>query len=233
MQNKTFFFVLFSFLSLPSAAQTSLPHADTLFRQGQYEQALATYEQSLAHKPIASPQRLLRMAFLRENAGDYTPALYYLSLAEQRSNRYSTLKKMEELAARYRLKGYELTEQMLLQHFYYRYYLWLAGGVVGFHILLLMGLWRGLHRRPYRLAGWLFLLTASGLLLNLQPRQAYVLLRNDAVYLREAPGAGSRVVAVLPKGHRLPTFGEQDVWIKVQWEGKTGYIHRKNLWLVF
>jgi SH3-like domain-containing protein len=43
------------------------------------------------------------------------------------------------------------------------------------------------------------------------------------------PSAGSSVVAVLEKGHRVEWMGEQDVWLEIRWNEKTGWVKKSSL----
>ena len=48
----------------------------------------------------------------------------------------------------------------------------------------------------------------------------------------EAPSAGSDLIDITGKGHKVVVSGKTDVWYKIEWQGKDGYIKAKNVKLL-
>ncbi|HEX8349407.1 MAG TPA: hypothetical protein VF598_05570, partial [Hymenobacter sp.] len=99
-----------------------LRKADSLFAAGVYEQAYPFYRQVLRQERQASPQLLLRMAYVQEGLGHYPAALYYLSLAQVRQPRHATWHKIAELAQNQRVTGYPDSWRQSLLITFRRYY---------------------------------------------------------------------------------------------------------------
>jgi tetratricopeptide (TPR) repeat protein len=107
---------------LGQTAEALLHQADTLFRARRYTESLRTYEQILQGSGQATPAMLLRMAFIEEGLGRYTEALYYLNLYYRRQPRQAVAVKMEDMAARYNLAGYQFSDLDFFFIWYDRYY---------------------------------------------------------------------------------------------------------------
>src|SRR5688500_4150311 len=94
-----------------------LNQADSLFVDKKYTQSLDHYRTILAQNEY-SPAMLLKMAYIEEGLNRVGQALYYLNLYYLASNDKTVITKMEELAARYNLQGYENSETDKALSFY-------------------------------------------------------------------------------------------------------------------
>lgn len=210
--------------------------ADSLFALKNYTQALAVYENSAVNHGLASPAMLLKMAFVKESLGDYTQSLYYLNLYQRQIPRQQIALKMNELAAKHNLRGYDYNDWDFFLIFYQRYY------PLAVVVLVLLGGWllSGMIRKKLRgafvsgrhgMALFVFLL---GILvaLNLQFNDRQAIVAQDYAYLMDAPSAGAGLVRIVGKGHRLRVGGGQDIWLRTNWMGKTAYIRKHNVWMV-
>jgi len=204
-----------------------------LFRAGAYEQAYPFYRQVLRDGRQASPQLLLRMAYVQEGLGHYPAALYYLNLAQVRQPRHTTWHKITELAQHQRVTGYpDSWRQSLLitfQRYYYRLLqLLLIGAVVGGTLLLI-------RRRTFTHGWWLGYAVYLGLVatfLNvLAPSQAGIVASSHAA-LMGGPGAGAAWLTTAAAGDRLVVRGQRDIWYQVEWRGQAAYIRRSDLLLI-
>src|SRR3954471_13835099 len=79
--------------------------ADSLFSTKQYTQSLEQYKTVLDQRQY-TPAMLLKMAYIQEGLSNIGPSMYYLNLYFLSSNDKSALKKMEDMATKYNLKGY-------------------------------------------------------------------------------------------------------------------------------
>src|SRR6185436_7100842 len=119
------FFIIFLSLGLPARAlpdyaETASPDnadasaivlakADSLYSSKQYTQALDFYQ--LLHKSGQyTPAMLLKVAHIQEGLGRLGESLYYLNLYFLATDDQQALKKMEELAKKNNLEGYETSE---------------------------------------------------------------------------------------------------------------------------
>src|SRR5690242_11290095 len=109
--HKSLFIIIAAiFISLPALSQEfnyRLKMADSLYVKKQYTQSLELYQQIFdAH--TYSPAMLLKMAFIEEALGQNPKALYYINLYYDITHDVTALHKMDDMATRYNLSGYEL-----------------------------------------------------------------------------------------------------------------------------
>src|SRR5690349_5794198 len=98
--------------SFQSRAQTSgfrLQTADSLFTAKRYTQSLEHYEEILRQRQY-TPAMLLKMAYIQEGLNNMGSAMYYLNLYYIATNDKSVLEKMDEMATKFGLQGYETTD---------------------------------------------------------------------------------------------------------------------------
>ena len=114
-----------------------LQQADSLYIDKKYTQSLEHYKTILSQDQY-TPAMLLKMAYIEEGLNHIGPALYYLNLYYVVSNDKTVLTKMEELATRYNLEGYENSDADQAFTFYrdYHFHITLALGVIA-HIFCL------------------------------------------------------------------------------------------------
>ena len=92
-----------------ASAVDILKKADSLYAGRQYTQAYEVY-QSIQAGGRYSPSMLLKMAYIQEGLGHLGESLYYLNLYFLATDDTQALKKMEELAEKNNLEGYETDE---------------------------------------------------------------------------------------------------------------------------
>jgi tetratricopeptide (TPR) repeat protein len=237
---KTFFLLVFIFLIKNVAwgqpAEQRLHRADSLFVNASYIDALPLYESLLQRLQSASPAMLLRMAFIEEGAGNYTKALYYLNLYHLQIPNAAVALKMQELAARYNLLGYEFSDLDYFMIWYDRYYLYLAIGILLLNVCIFLIIL--LRKRkgkfvPIRHGGsFILLLAATLVLLNFRFNVTQAIVAQDNVYLMSAPSAASRLIKVIQKGNRLDIYEKQDIWLETEWNNQPAYVRAHNVLLV-
>ncbi len=212
---------------------SALQKADSLFRVGQVAEAYPWYRRARDQGGLQSDRQLLRMAYIQETLGHYPAALYYLSVAQARQPRYATWRKMVALAQEHRLTGYPDTWRqnlfITLQRYYYRQLQVLRDlAIVGGTALLI-------RRRTADRAWWSMYagyLLGIGLFLNLLAPTRVGLVARPRVPLMAGPGAGSTWLTTAAAGDRFEVLGRQDIWYRVQWQGRDAYLRRPDLLLV-
>ena len=98
-----------------------LKEADSLYVEKKYTQSIEHYQTILSQHEY-TPAMLLKMAHIQEGLNHVGQALYYLNLYYLATKDKSALSKMEELATRYNLEGYESTDEELALSFYHKYH---------------------------------------------------------------------------------------------------------------
>lgn len=230
------FFLFLTVFFQPVQAQKVTPalqKADSLFQAGQVEQSYPLYRQARGQAGLQSARQLLRMAYIQEGLGHYPAALYYLSVAQAWQPRYATWHKMVALAQEHRLTGYPDTWRQNLAITIQRYYYRLLQG------LLLLAVAGGtlllLRRRTADRAWWATYggyLLLVGLFLNLLAPGRVGLVARPRAPLMAGPSAGSAWLTTAAAGDRFEVRGQQDIWFRVQWQGRDAYIRRPDLLLV-
>jgi len=229
----TFFLVIILLPSIAQEINPELARADSLFAEKKYTQSFEIYRDFLYSEGKASPAMLLKMAFIREGLGDYSNALYYLNLYYLQTHNKRALRKMEDIAKKYDLKGYQYTDFEFFLNLFHRYYLTIVLALSSLLILLISYMIykkRRLREKP----GWSLFYSILTLLIlfyvvNFGKSYHKGIIIHPGTYLMEGPSAGARLIAIADPGHRLKIKGREDVWIRVEWEDKEVYIRENNL----
>ncbi|MBX9852110.1 MAG: SH3 domain-containing protein [Cytophagaceae bacterium] len=174
------------------------------------------------------------MAFIKEGLGDYTAALYYLNLYYNYNPNKKVLKKMEELAAKYKLSGYRYTDLEYFISLYNQYYHYIIFFFLAFalsyylHLLI-----KKLRRKKIGLRPliFIFILGTAYLLTNYNIIPPKGIIRKSGTLLMSAPSAASVPIATIDEGHRVMILEKKDVWYRIIWEDKSAYILEYNLWV--
>lgn len=244
MQNvdlkKMAFFLIFlsgvSHVAYCQGFKFGIAQADSLFAQQNYTQALSAYEQIYSQTGQVSPAMLLKMAYVEEGKGTYTKALYYLSLYYMQRPNLQVVNKMKEIAATYNLQGYQFKDVDFFMILYQRYYAYFTFAILMISFIWLASLIVRKVRRDYlparHLVGCMLFLIVSLMFLNIKKADQQAIISQDNVYLMNAPSAGAALIYIAQKGHRLEVQDQEDIWIKVVWNGKPAYVRQQNVWLV-
>jgi tetratricopeptide (TPR) repeat protein len=222
-------------ISLTStSAQVSsyrLSQADSLYNSKQYTQSLEHYQQILQHQEY-SPAMLLKMAYIEEGLGRIGQALYYLNLYYLATNDKVALQKMEELAEKHRLDGYETSDADVAFGFYYDYRDQISIALGALSLLLLSIVIFRRRRKLQPAAAGFFLFTVLILFaahLNFGDKHVAGIVGEPNTYLMNGPSAGASVISVIDEGHRVQIVGKKDVWYEIRWNGDIAYIKENSL----
>lgn len=215
---------------------SALEQADSLFEARKYTESFKLYDHILNAEQQVSPAMLLRMSFIKEGLGNFTEALYYLNLFYLQTSEREALNKMEELAEKRGLQGYDYSDWEFLQTVFYKYFFHITGVFLALAVLILAIMFYQkykLGRQP--IAGAVMLVVILGILfytLNYGKSYAKALINANNTYIMSGPSAGAEVISIVDKGHRVEIKNDQDVWAEVTWKGQTAYIKKDKLKLV-
>lgn len=223
-----------TFFAQPTNAQIftrQLAHADSLFTVKQYTQSLEIYEQVLEAKQY-SPSMLLKMAYIEEALGKVSQSLYYLNLYYIATGDDQTLLKMQELAAKNRLEGYQNPDS---DEFYYHVNkygdlisLLLASAALFAVILTFTQKRRG--RQPVgSVVLVMIFLVLLAVNVNFPMKNSTVMINSGRTYLMSGPSAGANVIGVVNEGHKLRLLNKKDVWLEVQWFDQPVYVKENRV----
>lgn len=209
-----------------------LKKADSLFQAKQYTQSFELYTALLKRKQH-SPAMLLKMAYIQEGLGHTSMSLYYLHLYYQASQDEQALSKMEEIASKNGLEGYQSSDfnkvLIKLQQYSFQITAMLLSAAVFFFALTFYQRVRQ-HKKPI-VAAFVVVLFLSLLFIQIHftDYMKVGIVSQSSSYLMSGPSAGSDVVAIIDEGHQLKILGQTDVWMKVNWKEKEVFIKENSL----
>lgn len=231
MQNRLpkilFLLLLASSSTLAAPNDTGLSKGDSLYAGRQYTQAFELYH-TLYLKDHYSPAMLLKMAYIQEGLGHLGESLYYLNLYYLASDDSQALKKMEELAKKNNLEGYDTDETLKALAWLQEQYATIAWTIASFSVLLLALMYyqHAQTKGSPSLTG-IFLVLSLTLLfahINFSLSADRGIVAQPQTYLMSGPSAGASVVAIVSEGHQLEIKGREDVWLKVKWKDDEVYV---------
>ena len=210
-----------------SSAPAAIAKADSLYTARQYTQAFTLY-QAVFEGGRYTPAMLLRMAYIQEGLDHLGESLYYLNLYFLATNDTQALKKMEELAKKNNLEGYETSESARILAWLQDQYFTIAWTLASLSILLLAltGYQRVKKHGTPSLTGVALVLVLALLFvhINFSLRYERGIIARPMTYLMSGPSSGSSVIAIVGEGHSLAIRGREDVWMKVEWKNEEVYV---------
>jgi hypothetical protein len=208
-----------------------LKTADSLFAAKLYTQSFEHYEQILNQKEY-TPAMLLKMAYIQEGLNHIGRALYYLNLYYLATKDKTTLDKIQELASKYNLEGYDVSETDRLMSFYHHNRIYVSLGIVALMILLLSAGIYGKKRGTRPVASFALLILFGCVFfvhLYYGEEVSTGIVANPSTYIMKGPSGAASVVEIIGDGHRMEVVGHHDVWLKVRWEGEICYVKENAL----
>ena len=230
-----FFLCTSTLVFAQSEVPSSLDIADSLFQQKQYTQSLELYQSILHTDRQFTPAMLLKMAYIQEGLGHLSQSMYYLNLYYLNTHDEHTLQKMEEIAVKNKLTGYEssdITKALFLLNENRISITWSLLAICLF--LFSIAVFQKRRKVNPQVA-----LTFLGIVLimlvthtNLKFISDSAILTAQQTYLMSGPSAGSSVIAIVKEGHKVEVHEKNDVWMKVTWNDREVYVKEDDLLLI-
>jgi hypothetical protein len=173
------------------------------------------------------------MAFVYEGLGQTTEALFYLTEYFNKTEDTKAYEKIQILANAKNLSGYELTD-------FNRLAIWLSNRTFYLTIILIGGCllsvalmlvcMRKMMINGKLAAGFASLFFLSILFYSIN----FINYPNGAVvakqtYLMNGPSPAADLIGMLPDGNKVDFLDKHDVWVRVRWSGKEGFVKRNDL----
>jgi tetratricopeptide (TPR) repeat protein len=206
-------------------------YADSLFKVKQYTQSLKIYEEVLAARQY-SPSMLLKMAYIHEGLGNVSQGLYYLNLYYQATGDEQTLLKMQELASKNRLEGYENPDSDQFYYHLHKYGYLISLLLAAVALFSMAWIYSQKKKSKNPIGAVVMLMIALVLLtvnINFPPGNSEVMITSGTTYLMSGPSAGADVIAVVEAGHKLRMINKKDVWLQVQWVDQPAYVKENRV----
>jgi hypothetical protein len=175
---------------------------------------------------------LLKLAFMEEARGNPLEAIFYLHQFYLLQPEKDVKLKIEEMADQNKFQGYSVDEA---DYAYFLYRTYSPYVEKFFQIMALVVFLLVVYRKirgislGYSPIFTLLFLMAAAYFTNFSLPYKRAILSGEKTLLMTDPSAGSSVVAVLEKGHRVEWMGEQDVWLEIRWNEKTGWVKKSSL----
>jgi len=241
MQRLVFKFLFFStFLFTPTTSfgkesPNAIKMADSLFLARQFTQSLDLYQQTFA-SGLYTPAMLLKMAYIEEGLSHKAKALYYLTLYHRVTHDEDALLKMEELAEKFKLSGYQTSDQSRLLGWYQQLNLPISLTLTTLSFLFFSLFLVTRRNKSTNAYGWFALIVTCLLALGIHQYAStqfqYAILTAPQTYVMTGPSAGASVKAISDEGHKVRVRGKKDVWYRVEWGGEDAYIKNTSLQLL-
>jgi hypothetical protein len=200
--------------------------ADSLFAAKKYTESFEHYEAIFKNSEFTETM-LLRMSLIQEGLRQPGKALYYLNLYYLASGDPAARIKMNELAEKHGLQGYEGSDNSRIFAWYYNHHFLVTGVLAGICLLLLALAVYIKTKDKQRPVGTAITLGFFVIVLfahtNLAADISVGIVASPNTYLMEGPSAGANVVEIIEEGHRVEVIDKKDVWLKILWRGSVAY----------
>ena len=230
------FLCFFFAFALPvTGLQAKVPgtqKADSLFANQRFSEARDLYAAAFEQGKKTSKANLLKLAFLEEGRDNFLAAIYYLHQFYLLQPEAEVKQKIEDLATQQKFQGYSIDEADY-GYFLYRTYVPLIENAL-LVIAVLVFIWllvrkiRGVSL-GYSPVFTLLFLAAAAYFNNFSLPYKRAILNGEKTLLMSAPSSGSKVEAVLDRGHRIEWITEKDVWLEIKWNEKKGWVKKSTL----
>jgi hypothetical protein len=215
------FFILLLCFSLNTSADdhATLHRADSLFELNRYTESLHLFE-SLYAKGLSSKAMLLKMAYIHEGLENKSESLFYLNSYFLRSNDKLALQKMEEIANKNSLAGYETMETDILYALYQRNFVQILLILTSLMLLIVAYAFYQKQRKQLNKSLLIISMLLPSMLLalhiNIGVKWKKGVVLQDATVLMKGPSAAAGVYNVVSAGTRFDVVNKTDSWLVVK-----------------
>ncbi len=219
--------MLFQTAAFSQTTSFRLKTADSLFQAKRYTQSFEHYDAMLKQNEF-TPAMLLKMAYIQEGLLHIGQSMYYLNLYFIATHDKTALDKMNELATKYHLEGYEASETDKLLTTYYDNYNNVSLAIIAlmvFAFALTFYTRVKLKRKPIASFSLVcFFVATLGIHIFYGERIQTGIITNSNTYLMSGPSAAASLMEIIGDGHKVEILGKKDVWLKIRWDGDVAYV---------
>jgi uncharacterized protein YgiM (DUF1202 family) len=238
--NKIIFLLLFFFIaSQPANSQldkTSIEQADQLFKNNHLLEAEKIYLKNLNLNQINSFETEKKLAFISKEKNDWLMELYYLSSMHEKQTELSTSYRLEEIAKKRNLSGYEVGIVERIRWFYFEFFPYILG------ILLLPAIYvayalviKKVQKEiipAYQIIYYILYVGILFVICNIPNFFWQGLTSSNKTYMRNFASSSAPVIKTLQKGTRINFIYKTNEWIPCYLDGSIGYIKTKDVLII-
>ena len=220
-----------------SQAQLNLAQkADSLFNAKSYEQSAIMYEELIQKHQINRSNAFLKLAFISEQSGDFSRAIYYLSNYYSLNPTEEVFLKIRKLATENSYAGYNESDFNFFFLLFRKYFIWFLIVLVAsaFYVLLIMFIKKNKGKTipTIHKLSLLFLIGLGITLINVPAVFKQGIVNKHDIFLRAEPSSASEVSGNLPEGTRVNVIGQSDIWLKLLVNLDVQYARESDIWII-
>jgi tetratricopeptide (TPR) repeat protein len=218
------------------AKQNLAQKADSLFNAKNYQEASILYTELLRKHEVNRSNAYLKLAFISEQSGDFSRAIYYLSNYYSLNPNEVVFQKISSLAKENSFIGYNESDLNFFFLLFRQYFIWVLISlvIISFYMLVVIfikrnqGKWVSLNQKLS-----LLVLLFSGLaLINVPKIYQQGIVNKEHINLRSEPSSASSVSQTLPLGARVNIIGEEDMWLKLLVNRDIRFGRKSDIWII-
>ncbi|MEQ9300523.1 MAG: hypothetical protein RIF33_18260 [Cyclobacteriaceae bacterium] len=213
-----------------------LSSADSLFALGKYTESYTLYSELYNDDGRYSPQMLLKLAYITEGLGEYEKGLYYLQSYYRKTFDDLALDKMQKLSETYGLAGYERNDLNYVRDKIGRYFneiVYTLLLIQSFLLLLIAYKKYRLKSKPlYSLVSSMLVILTLFVVINFFGEDHNAIIAKNNAYLMKGPSAGSDLMTIVDKGHKVTLLDKGEVWSQIKLNGDIVFIRSNHLLLL-
>lgn len=214
----------------------NISYGDQLFKNNHLLQAEKIYT---LHRKNSSKNTFeidRKLAFIAKEKNDWLMELYFLSSMQSKQSKLETAKRLEEIARKRNLIGYELGIVERLKCFYFEYfpYLLLFLLLPALYVAYALIIKKVQNEKipAYQVISYVSYIFLLFCLTNFPSFYEQGLTSSPKTYMRNFASSSAPVIKMMEKGTRVNYLYITNDWIPCFFEGKLGYIKSKDLLII-
>ena len=230
-----FFIVLIQVIDTQGQSKFA-QNADSLFLEHKYSEAANIYQELLQKNLVNERNTYLKLAYISEQDGNFSRAIYYLSEYFQLNPDENVFDKIYRLAEENSFAGYTKSDFNFILLLFQKYFIYIAIFLTlilaySFFIMFLKRA-RGIVVPTRHKLTMILAILGTFVLFNATRLIHTGIVNKPTINIRSAPSFGAEVINQEYEGNRLNIIGEKDVWARVWLHNQIVYVMKNDLWII-
>ena len=235
-----FFISLFFGLIVQTTDSQAQSHfadkADSLFNEKNYADAAVLYEELIAKHDINKKVAYQKLAYIYENKGEFSRAIYYLNEYYRLNPDEKVFDKINQMAKENSFFGYSRSDLNFFTLLIQQNSVWLILALLGiitysFIVVFMKRAKNSIIPRSQKMSLLLGILLVM-FIINFPRLYKTGIVNKKEVYVRDEPSAGAAMTNKLGEGSRVNIIGQKDIWMKLFLNRDVRYVKRTDLWII-